>query len=174
MQKNSREKEKRETAVVNNKRELIINFSATEVFHEIDYNLKISIRKGISKTLEYENFPYPAEVSVTLCDEEYIHSLNLQYRGVDKPTDVLSFPLYDNGKFPPDECLICATLGDIVISVPRAREQAHQIGHSFLREVVFLAVHSTLHLLGYDHERSDDEDKLQCRIQKEIIKSLDI
>ncbi len=156
---------------MNNGRELIIHFSATEAFDEIDYNLKLALRKGIIATLEKENFPYPAEVSLTLCGEKYIHELNLQYRGVDKPTDVLSFPMYENGNFVPDECLISAALGDIVISVPRAKEQAAELGHSFLREAVFLAVHSTLHLLGYDHERSEDEDKLQCRLQREIMKS---
>lgn len=157
-----------------NSKGLLINFSATDKFPEIDYALKIAIRRGIEKTLEYENFPYDAEVSVTFCDESYIHSLNLKYRGVDKPTDVLSFPLYEDGNFVPDECLISAALGDIVISVPRVREQAEELEHSFIREAVFLSIHSTLHLLGYDHERSAEEDEIQCRLQKEIINLLNI
>ena len=155
-----------------NKRSLNIYFSATERFPEISYELKALIRSAIAATLEYESFPYDAEVSVTLCSAEYIHSLNKEYRGVDRPTDVLSFPMYEDGSFPPDECLMGAPLGDIVISIPRAKEQAVELGNSFLREVAFLTVHSMLHLLGYDHERSAEDDEKQCRIQKEIVASL--
>ena len=154
------------------KRKLNIYFSATEKFPEISYELKTVIRNAVDATLNYESFPYDAEVSVTLCSAEHIHSLNKEYRGVDRPTDVLSFPMYDDGVFPPDECLVGAALGDIVISVPRAKEQAAELGNSFLREVAFLTVHSTLHLLGYDHERSEEDDEKQCRIQKEIVASL--
>jgi probable rRNA maturation factor len=85
----------------------------------------------------------------------------------------LSFPLYDNGEFDELECSMGAALGDIVISVPRAKEQADELGNSFLREVAFLTVHSTLHLLGYDHERSAEDDELQCRIQKNIIETME-
>ena len=153
-------------------RDLYINFSATERFPEIDYVLKLAVRDAIYATLEREGFEYPAEVSVTFCSAEHIHKLNLEFRGVDKPTDVLSFPLYENGEFDPDECQMGAALGDIVISVPRAKAQAEELGNSFIREVAFLAVHSTLHLLGYDHERSAEDDELQCRLQREIIESI--
>ena len=77
--------------------------------------------------------------------------------------------MYDSGIFPPDECIAGAPLGDIVISIPRAIEQAAELGNTFLREVSFLTVHSTLHLLGYDHELSPEDDEKQCRIQKEIV-----
>ena len=153
-------------------RDLYINFSATEKFPEINYELKSAVRSAILATLDRDGFEYSAEVSVTFCSAEHIHKLNFEFRGVDKPTDVLSFPLYDNGDFDPDECQMGAALGDIVISVPRAREQAEELGNSFIREVAFLSVHSTLHLLGYDHERSAEEDELQCRLQKEIIESI--
>ena len=153
-------------------RDLYVNFSATEKFEEINYELKLAVRKAILATLEKEEFEYPAEVSVTFCSAEHIHALNKQYRGVDRATDVLSFPLYEDGEFDPEECQLGAALGDIVISVPRAKEQADELGNSFLREVSFLAVHSTLHLLGYDHERSEDEDELQCKLQREIIDSI--
>ena len=155
-----------------NKRSLTVYFSATERFPEISYELKTVIRNSVEATLDYESFPYEAEVSVTLCSADHIHALNKEFRGVDRPTDVLSFPMYDNGVFPPDECLAGAPLGDIVISVPRAKEQANELGNSFLREVAFLTVHSTLHLLGYDHERSAEDDEIQCRLQKEIVASL--
>jgi probable rRNA maturation factor len=155
-------------------RELMINFSATERFEEINYELKSVVRKAIILTLDHEKFEYPCEVSLTFCSAEYIHSLNKQYRGVDRPTDVLSFPLYEDGDFDPVECMMGAALGDIVISIPRAREQADELSHSFIREVAFLTVHSTLHLLGYDHERSEEEDRMQCDIQKKIISQMNL
>ena len=156
------------------KRKLYIDFSATAEFPESDYYLKLVLRRAILETLEYERFPLPARVSVTLCDAEHIRALNKQYRGVDKATDVLSFPLYEDGDFADAELLGEAELGDIVISLERAKEQAREIGHSFLEEIAFLAVHSTLHLLGYDHERSPEDDEEQCKRQREIIKNVEI
>lgn len=156
------------------KRSLLIRFSATRKFEEIDYYFKSVVRRAVMATLEHEKFPYDAEVSVTLCDNAYIRELNKQYRNKDKHTDVLSFPIYDNGEFDMGECISGAVLGDIVISLERAKEQAIEIGNSFLREVAFLCVHSTLHLLGYDHERSKEDDELQCRLQNEIIEKIEI
>ena len=157
-------------------RSLYIKFSTTERFDEINYNLKSVVREAIIRTLEYEDFIYDAEVSVTFCDNEYIRKLNKKYRNKDKATDVLSFPMYDYPEdegelFPGDEAL---SLGDIVISVERAAEQAKEVGNTFSREVAFLAIHSTLHLLGYDHERSPEEEEIQCQRQREIIESLSI
>jgi len=157
-----------------NKRKLIIRLSATKKFEEVDYYFKTVIRRAILATLEQEKFPYDAEVSVTLCDNAYIRRLNKQYRNKDKHTDVLSFPIYDNGDFDMSECISGAMLGDIVISVERAKEQAAEIGNSFLREVAFLAIHSTLHLLGYDHERSQKDDNIQCEKQNQIISGIEI
>ena len=155
------------------KRGLKIRFSATEKFEEIDYNLKAAIRNAAYATLEYEGFPYDAEISVTLCDNKYIRSLNKQYRAKDKHTDVLSFPIYEDGQFDMSECISGAILGDIVISLERAKEQAEEIGHSFIDEVAFLVVHSTLHLLGYDHERSPEDDEAQCSAQRKIFETLE-
>jgi probable rRNA maturation factor len=157
-----------------NKRKLMIRFSQTQNFEETDYYLKSVIRRAILATLERERFKFDAEVSVTLCDNAYIRRLNKNFRNKDKHTDVLSFPLYEDGEFDLNECISGAVLGDIVISVERAKEQAREIGNSFIGEVAFLAIHSTLHLLGYDHERSKEEDELQCKIQKKIISTLDI
>lgn len=156
------------------KRSLYVKFSASDKFEDVNYELKTIIRKAILKALEYEAFQYDAEVSVTLCDNKYIHALNKKYRNVDRPTDVLSFPMYEGGDFDINECISGAMLGDIVISLERAKEQAVEVGNSFLREVAFLAVHSTLHLLGYDHERSEDEDEAQCLAQREIMNMLEI
>ena len=112
-----------------------------------------------------------AEVSVTFCDNEYIRKLNAEYRNKDRATDVLSFPMYDlededDVPLNPDESI---TLGDIVISIERAKEQAKEVGNSTIREIAFLAVHSTLHLLGYDHERSQEDEEAQCLAQREIM-----
>ena len=156
------------------KRSLKINFSKTNKVENVDYYLKTVIRRAILKTLEHERFPFDALVSVTLCDNEYIRKLNLEYRSKDSATDVLSFPLYDNGEFDVSECISGAMLGDIVISLERAQEQAKELGHGFLREVAFLSIHSTLHLLGYDHERSEEDDEAQCKAQREIIELIEI
>ena len=153
---------------------LFISFSATKKFPECDYNLKMIVREAIIATLEYEDLIFDAEVSVTLCDNAYIHKLNKQFRNVDRHTDVLSFPMYEDGEFDMCECISGAMLGDIVISLERAAEQAKEIGNGFLHEVAFLTVHSTLHLLGYDHERSPEEEEKQCALQREIIASMEI
>lgn len=155
-------------------RSLFVKFSATGDFQEIDYQLKMTIREAILKTLDYESFQYDAEVSVTLCDNEYIKKLNKKFRNKDKSTDVLSFPMYDDGDFEISECISGAVLGDIVISLERAKEQADELGNTFLHEVAFLTIHSTLHLLGYDHERSSDDEEAQCLAQREIIGGMTI
>lgn len=139
----------------------------------ISYGLKMLIRRAVCATLEYELYGNDCEISVTLTDNEGIHALNKQFRGIDSPTDVLSFPLveYEGTDEPPvDED--GNMLGDIVISLERAEEQADEFGHSFEREVAFLCVHSMLHLLGYDHVNSEDEDKEMRRRQSEIMDRL--
>ena len=111
---------------------------------------------------------------MTFTDNEGIRELNRGYRGKDAPTDVLSFPILseDDSDWDIDEANGCAVLGDIVISVERAMEQAEMYGHSPEREIAFLSVHSTLHLLGYDHERSEEEDKLMREKQEKILSSI--
>ncbi len=141
---------------------------------EVDYNLKMAVRDAVCATLEHQNFPFDARVSVTFTDNEYIKALNKEYRSKDAATDVLSFPLYEDGDFELCECIEGASLGDIVISLERAKAQAREIGNSFLREVAFLTIHSTLHLLGFDHERGEQEEQEQCKAQREIIETLDV
>ena len=155
-------------------RDLYITFSASARFDESSYNLKRVVREAVKAALDYEKFPFDAEVSVTFADNEYIRGLNSEFRGIDRPTDVLSFPMYDSGEFDELECAGGAVLGDIVISLERAREQAEEIGNSFYREIAFLTVHSVLHLLGYDHERSPEDDEIQCERQKAIMETIDI
>ena len=137
----------------------------------VTYKLKMLTRRAVETVLEHEQYNNSCEVSVTYTDNEQIHALNLQYRQVDRPTDVLSFPLMDfSGESEEpvaDEPVV--SLGDIVISLEKAAEQAAEYGHSFEREVAFLTVHSMLHLLGYDHERSEEEERDMFRRQDEIL-----
>jgi probable rRNA maturation factor len=137
--------------------------------------------ENLHRALEQEDCPYEANVAVLLTDNEGIHAMNKEFREIDRPTDVLSFPNVDyeapadftgiedyvEDYFDPETGELI--LGDIVISVERAREQAKEVGNSTIREICFLAVHSTLHLLGYDHERSQDDDEAQCLAQREIM-----
>ncbi len=153
-------------------RYLYITYSASGKFDEASYRLKKTVRDAVSATLDYEDFPYDAEVSVTFCDNEYIRALNSEFRGIDRHTDVLSFPIYGDGDFDETECADSAVLGDIVISLERAREQAAEVGNSFFKEIAFLTIHSTLHLLGYDHERSPEDDEDQCARQRAILEIL--
>ncbi len=119
---------------------------------KIPSGMRILIRRACHAVLEYEHFEGPAEISVTFVDNAEIARLNEQYRGKPQPTDVLSFPLGENGKYDVNQETGAAMLGDIVISMERAVEQAELYGHSLQREVAFLTVHSMFHLLGYDHE----------------------
>ena len=137
----------------------------------VTYKLKMLIRRAIAETLAYEQYNNDVEVSVTLTDSENIQDLNLRFRGIDAPTDVLSFPLFDfegeTDEPPVDE--IQNMLGDIVLNLERTQAQAEEFGHSFERETAFLCVHSMLHLLGYDHERSEEEDAEMRAKQREIM-----
>ena len=119
---------------------------------KIPSGLRILIRRSCNAVLDYEKFEGPAEISVTFVDNNMIRELNAQYRNKDMPTDVLSFPLGENGIYDKNEDTGAAMLGDIVISMEKAMEQADLYGHALQREVAFLTVHSMLHLLGYDHE----------------------
>ncbi len=109
--------------------------------------------------------PQRVEVSVTFVDDEEIHDLNREYRGVDRVTDVLSFPQFDSMDQVPEEGDIC--LGDVVICPDQALLQADEFGHSPERELVYLFVHSIFHLLGYDH--MNEEEKAQMRAKEELI-----
>ena len=140
---------------------LFISFTATDKFEECDYELKLAVRRAIEATLDYEDFLYGAEVAVTFCDNEYIKQLNGEFRDKDSATDVLSFPMDEDD-----------TLGDIVISVEHAIAQAEEYGHPLEREIAFLTVHSTLHLLGYDHELGEQEDCDMRKRQTAIVAAM--
>lgn len=134
---------------------------------EFTSDLEKLIETVIEKAFEYENVE-PRNVSVLICDNDEIKKLNGQFRDIDLPTDVLSFPMYDeDGELDPDE------LGDIVISLERAAAQAEEFGHSLRREVAFLTAHSMLHLFGYDHI-DDSEREEMFEKQEEILAQLGI
>lgn len=131
------------------------------------------IHRAITETLIAEEIDFDCAVSLTFTDNEGIREYNREYRNKDTATDVLSFPMFD----PETEEIYAldgtaAELGDIVISLERAQEQATTYGHSFAREIAFLSVHSVLHLLGYDHERSEEEDALMRKKQRTIMEKL--
>lgn len=110
-----------------------------------------------------------SEISVTFVSLEEIHELNREYRQVDSPTDVLSFPQFDDLDELPEEGEIM--LGDVVICSDRAKEQAEEFGHSFEREIIYLFVHSVLHLLGYDH-MEEDEKRIMRRREEEVMERI--
>lgn len=147
-----------------------------EISDEIIKNITLSLEKA----LETEEFEDDCEISLSFVDNEEIKELNKETRNKDAVTDVLSFPMLeqedDGTLIIYDEDIVdgYVLLGDIVISAERALEQSEEFGHSFLREICFLAVHSILHLLGYDHERSEEEEKLQFEKQEAILSSLGI
>ena len=153
---------------------LKIYYENDQTKHSIHYKLQMLIRRTILETLDYEGMENDVEVSVTFVDDEGIRELNKKFRNMDKPTDVLSFPLldYEGESEEPFFDELCHNLGDIVISLERAMAQANEFGHSFEREVAFLTAHSMLHLLGYDHEISEEDDADMRKRQNDIMERM--
>lgn len=128
---------------------VIISNNQKEV--KIPTGVRMLVRRCCHAVLVQENFEGSAEISVTFVNDAQIQELNKQHRNIDKATDVLSFPLGENGEYDVNLETGAKVLGDIVISMERAVAQAEEYGHQLQREVAFLTVHSMLHLLGYDH-----------------------
>ena len=133
------------------------------------------IRRAAEKALAAENVQVPCLISVMLTDAEGIHRVNREFRGVDRETDVLSFPLTEltPGAFDPEACeqdweTGAVMLGDMMISIPACERQGEEFGHGFEREIQYLTVHSVLHLLGYDHV-DEGEQKRQMRAREKAI-----
>ncbi len=147
----------------------------------VDDELKDTIIKSIEKSIQMMLPDEKTSVSLTFCDDTYIRQLNEQYRGINKETDVLSFPLleansvgnvnYSELDFDPETEELM--LGDIVISVERAKDQAVQYGHKLERELCYLCVHSVLHLFGYDHMNDDDKNIMRQK-EEQILAELGI
>lgn len=156
---------------------------------EVECNFNFDYEKVaetvVSASLERESFPYEAEVNLTLTDNEGIHAINKEYRQIDRPTDVLSFPMLsyetpgdfsflsdeNEDDFNPDTGEVM--LGDIIISVDKVKEQAIEYGHSEKREFAFLITHSMLHLFGYDHMEADEAAVMEEH-QRKILDALGI
>ncbi len=132
-----------------------------EIFNETEETVNEieDIKKVLNKAIEVEDVG-PVCFNVILVNNEYIHELNRDYRHIDRPTDVITFALEDNKDFPGYDVRI---LGDIYISLEKAHSQAVEYGHSFKREICFLAVHGFLHLLGYDHMEKEEEKVMFAR-----------
>ncbi len=145
---------------------LTVYFENAQDKHGAGLRLKRLVRRAVLATLRYEGIKASAEVSVTFTDNEGIRALNAEHRNIDAPTDVLSFPLFEEG--------VGGTkmLGDIVLSLERCAAQAEEFGHSFWRECAFLTVHSTLHLLGYDHETGEDDERDMRERQTAIVAAM--
>ena len=155
----------------------------TEVSFDFDH--KTLANEVIEAACDAENCPYEAEVNLTLVDNYSIHEINREYRQIDRPTDVLSFPMqtYDapadfshaedcvEDNFNPDTGELL--LGDIILSVDKVKEQAAAYGHSEKREFAFLILHSMLHLFGYDHETEQEREAMEAR-QRSILDDLGI
>lgn len=144
--------------------------------HEFNEEVENLIKQTIRTCLNYENFIIPYEVSVTITDNDEIKDINNEHRGINKPTDVLSFPMTNisSGKYDIEELKYdmdegVLLLGDIVISFEKAIEQANEYGHSVHREIAFLTAHGMMHLLGYDHMNKNDE-LIMFTKQEEVLK----
>lgn len=151
---------------------LKIDFCNRQRKEQVGDDLRGLVAGALRAAFEYEGLEGDAEVSVTFVSDAGIRRFNREYRGIDRATDVLSFPLFEGGDvedaFDGEEY----QLGDVVLSLERARAQSELYGHSFEREVAFLCVHSALHLMGYDHERGGSDEQDMRRRQRDIMKIL--
>lgn len=160
-------------------------FIETEGKTEFDFDIREVAELVVDAVLEHEKCPYETEISLLLTHNDEIHEMNLEHRGIDRATDVLSFPMLDFDH-PGDFSIIDEEtadvfdpesgelmLGDIVISVDKVLEQAQEYGHSPKREYAFLIAHSMLHLCGYDH-MDDEERKVMEEKQREIMEKINI
>lgn len=138
----------------------------------IPVGLKGLIRRACKASLEEQRFNEGAEVNVMLVDDERIHQINLEHRNIDSATDVLSFPLGENGEYDLNPETDLLQLGDVVISLERAAAQAEEYNHSFEREVGYLTVHSLMHLLGYDHVNGGQEAAKMREHEEEVMDML--
>jgi probable rRNA maturation factor len=153
-----------------------------DIKDEFDFDVPGEIERIVEACVDYLNCEYEVQVNVLITDNDAIHEMNLENRGIDRPTDVLSFPLIDwevPGKCDfseEDEIVLCdpdsgeLMLGDIVISLDKVKEQAEEYGHSKKRELLFLVAHSMLHLFGFDHENDEEREEME-RMQREILDS---
>lgn len=144
-----------------------------EIFNTLEEEVKelSEIEKLLNYACDYCKLD-DVSFNVIIVDDKKIHEINKEYRGIDRPTDVISFALEDEKDMILDSSM-GRILGDIYISLDRCKEQAKEYGHSFLRELAFLSVHGLLHLQGYDHMKAEDE-KVMFKLQDDILNSYGI
>jgi len=149
-----------------------VNIQVKQKQVKLPTGTRLLIRKACNATLKFEGFEENAEVDVTVVDDEMIKEMNARHRNIDAPTDVLSFPLGENGQFDKNPETGALMLGDIVISVEHALSQADLYGHGIEREMAFLTVHSMLHLLGYDHVKGGLEQAIMREKEEKVLEAL--
>lgn len=154
------------------KAKVLIHNNQKEI--KVPVGIRLLIRRSCTAVLTYENFPGNAEVSVSIVNDKQIHELNRKYRNMDKPTDVLSFPLGEEGSYDTNPETGDYLLGDIVISLETAERQATIYNHSLEREIGFLTVHSMFHLLGYDHETSSMQALIMSEKEEAVLGELGV
>ena len=149
---------------------MIVEIDFIDEINEVSATDMRTIEEIIDVAARFESIPDGSEVSITFVDNTRIQEINSEYRNKNVPTDVISFAMEElgEGEIEIKGIDMPRILGDIIISIPRAREQAEEYGHSFKRELGFLALHGFLHLLGYDHE-TNEEEKIMFAKQKEIL-----
>lgn len=169
------EKMRRKKIIMDEKIKVVINNEQKTV--KIPAGIRMLIRRCCHAVLMEEKFEKPAEVDVLFVDNERIREINKQHRDIDKETDVLSFPMgvinedgTDTFELNPETK--CYLLGDIVISVEKAKEQAEQFHHSFDREMAFLTVHSMFHIMGYDHEKSNLDTLIMREKEEKVLQMI--
>lgn len=161
---------------------MLIEITDRQSIITITEDMKDLMQRCAKETLLQENIDFKSECYITLVDDATIRRLNSDFRGADRATDVLSFPLLnfegyardaseENLKYDKNPETDCVVLGDIVISLERARVQAEEYGHSIQRELGFLTVHGMLHLLGYDHEECSEREQMRER-EEHVLRSL--
>lgn len=146
-----------------------VNITVKQKNIKLPTGARLLIRKACNATLKYENFEGNAEVDVSIVNDEMIKEMNREFRNIDASTDVLSFPLGQDGNYDINPETSALMLGDIVISVDHALHQADLYGHSVEREIAFLTVHSMLHLLGYDHVNGGLEQTVMREKEEAIL-----
>lgn len=149
-----------------------VNITSKQKKIKLPTGTRLLIRKACNATLSFEGFEEPAEVDVTLVNDQMIKEMNAQFRNIDNSTDVLSFPLGENGEYDTNPETNAKMLGDIVISVEHALYQADLYGHGIEREIAFLTVHSMLHLLGYDHVDGGIEQMIMREKEEAVLDAL--
>ncbi len=140
---------------------------------DLGRDLRRALRRAVGLALSAHGLPSEAEVAVTLVDDAAIRRLNRDYRGVDRATDVLSFALNEGGEVPEPPGPWRLVLGDVVISLERALAQGEEYGHGLGREACYLAVHGTLHLLGYEHDTGPGRRRMRDT-EEEVLRSIDL